>query len=145
MIVMKKSQLLLSLLATAALLLAPSLVPASTAGDVSVLQVLNTSPLWADSSSYHACTVANVSTATVEVYVELINNAGVAIGTSGTTATAIAAGSIYELQPSVAYSGFARCRITTNAPQAVIRANLAVFYQLPSTSSFQTFAISEAR
>jgi hypothetical protein len=72
----KKNQLSVRLLAIAAIMLSPAAANAATAGDISAAQVLNTSPVYADSASFHTCNVANVSTATISVAVELINSNG---------------------------------------------------------------------
>jgi hypothetical protein len=70
--IMRKDPLSAPLLAMSALVLAPAAAHASTAGDISPTQVLNTSPLWADSASYHACNVVNISTASILISIELL-------------------------------------------------------------------------
>ena len=66
-----KNQLSVPLLAITVLALAPAAAHAEVAGDISIAQVLNTSPLWADAQSYHACNVVNVSTSAVNISIEL--------------------------------------------------------------------------
>ncbi len=135
-----KNLLTLSLLGMVAIALAPTTGQASTAGDISFLNVLNTSPLWADSASYHACNIVNVSTSTVSVSIELIDSGGGVINSA--TNVAIAAGTSYELLESSG-NGFARCRFTLQDNPAVIRANLTIFH--PISGVYQTYATSEAR
>jgi len=135
-----KSLVTLSLLGVITIALAPTAGKASTAGDISYLNVLNTSPLWADSASYHACNVVNVSTSTVSVSIELIEAGGGVI--NSVTNAAIAAGTSYELLEASG-NGFARCRFTLQDNPAVIRANLTIFR--PVSGTFQTYATSEAR
>jgi hypothetical protein len=142
MLYTKKNHLSAQLLSIAAIVLSPAAADASTAGDISVAQVLNTSTLWGDSQSYHSCNVVNVSTATINVTVELISYAG-SVLTSGTFT--LTAGNGYELNFSGGgFTGFARCRFTTNYP-SVIRANLSTFHTPDSGTTYQTYALSEAR
>jgi hypothetical protein len=137
----RKILLLVPLSTIAALGLMPAIGNAATAGDISVSQVLNTSPLWADAQSYHACNVVNVSTSPVAISVEIIESNGGALTSSG--AITLAAGTSYELAVGPGYVGFARCRLTLNLPGA-IRANLTVFHSLGS-GTYETYATSEAR
>ena len=60
--------------AAVALGLTPAAADAATAGDIPLTQVLNTSPLWADSVSYHECIVVNITTGAVTVSGELISS-----------------------------------------------------------------------
>jgi hypothetical protein len=135
----------IALAAMTVLALAPVAVNASTAGDISAPQVFNTSPLWADTASYHACNIVNVTTSTLTVLIELISASGSVVATSGTAAVTVNAGTSYELNGvGAGYQGFARCRFTTSYGAASFRANITVFNPLPS-GAFQTYAISEAR
>jgi len=134
---------LASALAMAALALAPAVGRAATA------TVLNSSPLWADSQSYHACTVVNVSASTVNVTIELVGANGKVIATTPTAFVALTAGAITEVENANPYIGLARCRFTVFANPAVavppsVRANLTVFHSI-SAEVFQTYAVSEAR
>lgn len=138
----KKTKLSVALLAIAALVLAAAAAFAVTAGDASVSTILNTSPLWADSGSYIACNVVNVTTSSVNVSVEQISGAGVVLAGS-TTPISLAAGTSAEVTNFGGSTGFARCRFTVSAPGA-IRANATVFHSLGS-GVFQTYATSEAR
>jgi len=138
----KNDQFSVPLLATIAFSLSPAVAYAATAGDVGANTILNTSALWADSQSYHACLVANISTGNVNVQIELISGSGAVLETTGTTAITVSAGTVYELSES-AGAGFARCRFTLGEPQS-IRANLTVFHPL-SGGFYQTYATSEAR
>jgi len=88
-------------------------------------KVITTAPLWADSPSYHACNVANVSTTDLKsVTVDLINSGGTVLATQ--TLEPLAAGQSNELNPG-GYSGFARCRFTVVGSTSKIRANITVF------------------
>jgi hypothetical protein len=136
-----KSRLAALLLAMTALTLAPAAGHAATAGDISVTQTLNTSPLWADAQSYWACNVVNVTTSPITVTTELISASGSVIATSG--ATSIPAGTSTELDQSPG-TGFARCRFALNNPADAIRANMTIFHSLGG-GLFQTYATSEAR
>lgn len=134
---------LASALAMAALALAPAVGRAATA------TVLNSSPLWADSQSYHVCTVVNVSASTVDVTIELVGANGKVIATTPTAFVALTAGEITEVENTHPYSGLARCQFTFTAATAVtvsppIRANLTVFHTI-SAGVLQTYAVSEAR
>jgi hypothetical protein len=140
---MRKNPLSVPLLAMTALVLAPAAAHASTAGDISIAQVLNTSPLYADNASYHACNVVNVSASSLNISIELIGSGGTVIASSGTNPVAVGAGTSVELSNGAAYTGFARCRFTTNFPSS-IRANLTVFHPF-TDGSYQTYATSEAR
>jgi hypothetical protein len=104
---------------------------------------LYTSPLYADSGqSYHACNVANVSTALIEVDIEIKNSAGLIIVNAPTIF--LNPGTSTELQTNETYSGFAYCRITlAGEAKSTVRANLAVLHY--TGSFFDTLAISEAR
>jgi hypothetical protein len=135
-----KNQLSVPLLAMTGLVLAPAAAHAQVAGDISVAQVLNTSPLWADAQSYHACNVVNVTTSPVAVSIELITSAGAVLISAAPT---IAAGNSTEVSKFGGYSGFARCRVTLNDAPGTIRANLTVFHSLGG--GYQTYATSEAR
>lgn len=133
----------IALAAMTVIALAPVAANASTAGDISAPQVFNSSPLWADTASYHACNVVNVSTSNLTILIELISSSGTVLRTSGTSAITIDAGTSYELIGG-SYTGFARCRFTTSYGSANFRANLTVFNPLPA-GTYQTYAISEAR
>lgn len=131
----------IALAAMTAVVLAPVAANASTAGDISAPQVFNTSPLWADSASYHACNIVNVTTSNLTVLIELITASGSVLNTSGNVT--IDAGTSYELIGG-SYTGFARCRFTTSYGSGSFRANLTIFNPL-SSGNYQTYAISEAR
>lgn len=143
----RKNQFSLPMLAMAALGLASGAARAATAGDIATLQVLNTSPLWADSLSYHACNVVNVTTSAVNVIVELINGAGTIVAGSA-NAISIPAGTTFEISDASGNGttdvGFARCRFTVNFTPITIRANETIFHSLGG-GNFQTYATSEAR
>jgi hypothetical protein len=105
---------------------------------------LNTSPLYADSGqSYHACNVANVSTASVILGISILSSDGVWItGSSGNIS--LNAGASTEVTTNKTYTGFAYCRI--NLPSeagSTVRANLTVFHY--TGAFFDTLALSEAR
>lgn len=143
-----KSQLSIRTLAMTALVLAPAAAYAATAGDISISQVLNTSPLWADAASYHACNAVNVTTATVKVAVELIGATGNVI-TGSSTLVAIPAGTSTEISDfntstGTTNVGFARCRFTLDDAPGTIRGNMTIFHPL-SGGNFQIYATSEAR
>lgn len=140
MLYTNKKLLAARLLAISAIVLTPSAADAATAGDISAAQVLNTSPLWADSGSFHTCNVVNVSTASINVAVELISATGTQILAQTYSLTA---GNSAELASTGTYSGFARCRFTSNYASATIRVNLAIFHLTNAT--YQTYAVSEAR
>jgi hypothetical protein len=144
MLTIRKSQLSIPLLAMTAVVLAPAAARAATAGDISIPQVLNTSPLWADSQSYQSCNVVNVSTGSVNISIELIESSGAVLATSGSTPISLAAGTSIEISAGASYVGFARCRFTFNQAPGIIRANLTVFHPL-SGGVYQTYATSEAR
>jgi hypothetical protein len=137
-------QLLARLLAITAIMLSPAAANAATSGDISAAQVINTSPVLADSASYHACNVANVSTATISVAVELISNGGAVLRTATVTLPAGDAIEIANNGQSPTYVGLARCRFTTNYAPTTIRANIVSVFQTASGAT-QTFALSEAR
>ena len=134
------------LIAIAALGLARAAGNAATAGDISVAQVLNTSPLYADSGSYHQCNVVNVTTATITVSIELISGSGTVVNAENSTS--VPAGSMAAIGDDSASGssspGFGRCRFSTNYGPGVIRANETIFAILPS-GNIQTYAVSEAR
>jgi hypothetical protein len=141
--IMRKNPLSVPLLAMSALVYVGA-AHASTAGDISLTQVLNTSPLWADTASYHACLVANISTASLNISIELIGSDGTVLATSGTNKITIPAGSSAEISNGAAYTGFARCRFTLFDTPTAIRANLTIFHS-NSNGTYQTYATSEAR
>lgn len=141
--IIRKLQLAMPVIAMTALALAPVASRAVTAGDIAAVQVLNTSPLWADSASYHACNVVNVTTSPVNVWVELIDSGGAVLATSGTTPVALAAGTSMEID-NASFVGFARCRVMLNEAPSTIRANLTIFH-LISVGVYSTYATSEAR
>jgi hypothetical protein len=139
----KKTQLSAHLLAIAAIVLSPAAANAATAGDISPVQVLNTSPVYGDGQSFHTCNVVNVSTATISVVVELINSNG---GVLTSETLGIGPGTSRELSFSGGgYTGFARCRFTLNYSATTIRANVATFHSPDGGTTFQTYAFSEAR
>ena len=142
----RKNQWSVSLSAMTSFLLAPAVAHAVTAGDVSIWQVLNTSPLWADSQSYHACNVVNVTSSTVNVAIELISSNGSVIAGSSAS-VAIAAGTSTEILDAsgsgTSSPGFARCRFIVSGAPGDIRANMTIFHS--TGSGFQTYATSEAR
>src|ERR1700722_9675150 len=141
--ILRKSPLSAPLLAMSALVYVGA-AHASTAGDISLTQVLNTSPLWADTASYHACLVANVSTASLNISIEVIGSDGSVLATSGTSKITIAAGNSVEISTGASYPGFARCRFTLSDSPAAIRANLTIFHPF-SNGTYQIYAVSEAR
>ena len=147
MVRVKRSEFLAPILAMTALVLAPAAGQAATAGDISISQVLNTSPLWADGLSYHACNVVNVTTSTVKVAIELIGQTGAVLAGSSTL-VAIAPGTSSEVDDASGSGttnvGFARCRFTLDDAPGTIRANMAIFHSLGG-GNFQTYATSEAR
>ena len=116
------------------------------AGNVSKMQVLNTSPLWADSGqSYHACNVVNVSESPVAIIINLINSSGGVLATSGASPTVLAVGSSLEIANFAAnYSGFARCSFAIgNASVNPVRANLSLFHW--TGTYYDTLANDDAR
>lgn len=107
--------------------------------------IINTSLLFADHpASYHACNVANVTTANLRVKIDLISATGTVLGTTGAIPVTLNAGLGYELLASSGsnYTGFARCRISLVDP-ANVRANLTVFHY--TGSYYESLAVSEAR
>ena len=133
--------------AAVALGLTPAAADAATAGDIPLTQVLNTSPLWADSVSYHECIVVNITTGAVTVSGELISSNGTMVNSAG--AISIPAGTAYWLSDAngsggSTYMGFLRCRFSTNASAGAIRANETTFAVLPS-GNLHIYAVSEAR
>ena len=141
--IMRKNPLSVPLLAMSALVYVGA-AHASTAGDISLTQVLNTSPLWADTASYHACNAVNITTASLTISIELIGQDGSVLASSGTSKLTIPAGTSVEIADPTPYSGFARCRFTLTDSPAAIRANLQVFHAV-SNGVYQIYAISEAR
>jgi hypothetical protein len=144
MSIVSKNQLLVPLLAVMAVAIAPAAARASTPGDISGAQVLNTSPLWADTKSYHACNVVNVSSTSESISLEIIESDGAVLASSGSTTITLPAGSSTEISAGVSYVGFARCRVTTYNGPGTIRANLTVFHS-NTDGTYQTYAVSEAR
>jgi hypothetical protein len=138
-----KDQLSVPLLATA-LVLVPAAAHA-TAGDIPITQVLNTSPLWADGVSYHACNVVNVTVNAVQVTLVLINASG---GVIASNVLNIAGGTSAEIDDrsggGTTFVGFARCRFSLNQASETIRANMTIFHPL-AAGNLQTYATSEAR
>jgi hypothetical protein len=141
----RKNQFLVPMLAMTAFVLVPAAAHAVTAGDISITSVLNTSPLWADSQSYHACNVVNVSTSAVTVAIELISASG---GVISASSLAVPAGTSAEVDDASGSGsstpGFARCRFTLTNAEKTIRANMTIFHSL-GAGTFQTYATSEAR
>jgi hypothetical protein len=117
---------------------------AATSGDISHTQVMNSSPLWADTKSYHACTVANVTTSAESVSIEIIESDGAVLATSGSTDITVAAGGSVEIAAGATYTGFARCRVTTYEGANTLRANLTVFHS-NGDGTYVTYAVSEVR
>ena len=116
------------------------------AGNVSKMQVLNTSPLWADSGqSYHACNIVNVSASPVAIMINLINSSGGVLATSGSSPISFAVGSSLEIANfGASYSGFARCSFAiSNASESPARANLFVFHW--TGAYYDTIANDDAR
>lgn len=116
------------------------------AGNVSKMQVLNTSPLWADSGQgYHACNIVNVSDSPVAIMINLINSSGGVLVTSGASPINLAAGSSLEIANFAAtYSGFARCSFAVgNASENPVRANLSIFHW--TGAYYDTIAKDDAR
>jgi hypothetical protein len=146
MLAIKRRLLSIPLLALTAAVLAPTAAHALTAGDSSALLVLNTSSLWADTQSYHACNVTNISTSNINLSVQMIDQTGAVLATSGAAAITVAAGTNYELINATAntYTGFARCRVSLYTGSENIRANMTVFHSLGG-AVYQTYATSEAR
>ena len=143
----RKILLLVPLSTIAALGLMPAIGNAATAGDIGVTQVLNTSPLWADSGSYHSCNVVNVTTSSIGLAIELIGSNGSVI--TSVASISLPAGESTEILDATAsagasYVGFARCRFTLNYASGGIRANETVFTRL-SSGNYQSYAVSEAR
>lgn len=139
----RNNQLSARLLAIAAIVLTPAAADAATAGDISAAQVLNTSALYADAASAIACTVTNVSTATINVTITGVSASGSALFSNSFT---IPAGQIQVLQTAQgAVGGFARCRFTLNYGADNVRANITLLHTPDGGSTFQTYAISEAR
>ena len=127
-----------------------ALAPSSAfavAGDAALAKILETSALWADSGhTYHACNITNVTTSNLLVKVDLLDNAGNTLLTSGAAPVTLSPGATSETSPfSIeSYTGFARCRFTIAGGSAdAVRANEMVFFSVGTY--FQTFAISEAR
>jgi hypothetical protein len=135
-----------STLALGALLLSSSAVWA-VAGDVAVSKVLNTSSLYAGSGkTYHACNATNVTTSNVLLKIDLIDQFGDNLATTGTSALTLDAGLNFELvvTPNETFTGFARCRFLVYSGNAdEIRANETVFYF--NGTYYETVAFSEAR
>ena len=144
MCIITRNQLLIPLLAVTATAIAPAAARASTPGDISPAQVLNTSPLWADTKSYHACNVVNVSTSSQSISLEIIESDGSVLASSGSTPITVLSGSSTEISAGAGYVGFARCRVTTYYGPGTIRANLTVFHA-NTDGTYQTYAVSEAR
>jgi hypothetical protein len=144
MFIIARNQLLIPLLAVTATAIAPAAARASTPGDISPAQVLNTSPLWADTKSYHACNVVNVSTSSQSISLEIIESDGSVLASSGSSPITVPSGSSTEISAGAAYVGFARCRVTTYYGPGTIRANLTVFHP-NADGTYQTYAVSEAR
>lgn len=116
------------------------------AGNVSKMQVLNTSPLWADSGQgYHACNIVNVSDSPVAIMINLINSSGGVLVTSGASPINLAAGSSLEIANFAATcSGFARCSFAVgNASENPVRANLSIFHW--TGAYYDTIAKDDAR
>jgi hypothetical protein len=133
-----KNRLSATLLAMTALVLAPAAGHAVT-GDISIVNVLNTSLLLADTASLWDCNVVNVSTSKLSVTIELISSFGNVLASN---TFSLAAGTSMGLTvPGT--SGFARCRVSLDFDPNAIRANLAVTYA--ANGIVQTFATSEAR
>jgi hypothetical protein len=144
MSIISRNQLLVPLLAVIAVAMTPPAARASTPGDISPSQVLNSSPLWADTKSYHACNVVNVTTSSEAISMEIIGSDGTVLATSGSTAITVSSGTSVEISNGASYTGFARCRVTLYYGSNTIRANLTVFH--PNTDgTYQTYAVSEAR
>jgi hypothetical protein len=144
MSIVSRNQLLAPLLAVIGIAIGPAAARASTPGDISPAQVLNTSPLWADTKSYHACNVVNVSTSSELISIEIIESDGAVLATSGSSPITVLSGSSTEISAGASYVGFARCRVTTYSGPGTIRANLTVFHA-NTDGTYQTYAVSEAR
>jgi hypothetical protein len=144
MSIISRYQLLVPLLAVTAIAMAPAAARASTPGDISPAQVLNTSPLWADTKSYHACNVVNISTSSQGISLEIIGSDGTVLATSGSSPITVSSGTSIEISAGASYVGFARCRVTTYYGSGTIRANLTVFHA-NTDGTYQTYAVSEAR
>jgi hypothetical protein len=142
MLTIRKCQLSIAVFAMTAVALVPVAAHAGTPGDISLPQVLNTSPIWADTKSYQSCNFVNVSTGALNITVELISAAGAVLATSGSIS--LPAGLSTELALGAGYVGFARCRFTLNQSPGVILANLTAFHA-NGDGTYQIFAISEAR
>jgi hypothetical protein len=128
-----RKELSVSLLATAAL----ALPAAAHAVD------LTTSPLYANGSeSYHACNVANVSTTTANISIEIVSSSGTVI--VGPRNVPINPSNIAEVSTPENYTGFAYCLFNIgNEAKANFRANLTVFHY--TGSFYDSLALSEAR
>ena len=116
------------------------------AGEVSITEVLNTSPLWADSGqTYHACDVVNVSASPVSIMVNLVNSSGAVLVTSGASPINLAVGNSLEIANfAKTYSGFAHCRFEIgNASGNPVRADLTIFHW--TGAYYETVASDDAR
>ncbi|MBK8816630.1 MAG: hypothetical protein IPN42_14520 [Methylococcaceae bacterium] len=143
---LSKTNIKISLVLSAMLgsLITPNLANA-VAGDQTPesTNIMNSSPLYADSGqSYHACNVANITTAALKAKIDLISASGTVLATTGATPISLIAGTSYELIGPSTYTGFARCRVSTVDPENV-RANLSVFHY--TGTYFETLAFSELR
>jgi hypothetical protein len=144
MLYTKKNQLSVRLLAIAAIVLSPVAAHAATAGDISAAQVLNTSPVWSDAQSYPTCNVVNISTATITVTIAVIDQNGNVLNSDTIASMPGVTYSIEAFSTSNPYTGYARCRFTTNYASTNIRGNLATMHSV-SGGAFQIYALSEAR
>jgi hypothetical protein len=123
------------LLGMAGLSLAPAVAQAAET-------FLDTSVLWSDADSYHACNLSNTSKSSIMVYVALIDANGAITQGSLTTPSTVLAGSSIEVTDIGSANGFARCRFGVYNP-AIVRANMMIFH--PSGGDYQIYATSEAR
>jgi len=116
------------------------------AGEASTTEVLNTSPLWADSGqTYHACNVANVSASPVSIIISLVNSTGGVLVTSGASPINLAVGNSLEIANYAEnYSGFAHCRFEiSNGSGNPVRADLTIFHW--TGAYYDTIASDDAR
>ena len=137
---MSTRKILLSALAMSALIAVPNLANATTGDSPGLVGNTNTSPLWADKGSYHACNVANITTSAQSITSTLVNASGTII--AGPSTVTVNPGSSTELIGPNTGVGFARCRFNGVDP-ANYRANLVVFRLL--SSYYAVLGVSEAK
>jgi hypothetical protein len=78
-----------------------------------------------------------------QLVVELMSATGTLLGSA---TSSIPAGNSFGVSyQGQDFSGFARCRFTTNYASATIRGNLTVFHALSGSTALQIYAVYEAR